>query len=113
MLRRQARERREYLYRKSLEGKERDEYEKRRAVREALREGKPLPTERLGDEAELRRKDEYADLVHDKPTTHEDDEYARAGEMDPKVGWRVHLRQVALRARQRAVPASARGSLGH
>mmetsp|Transcript_32418 Transcript_32418/g.127168 ORF Transcript_32418/g.127168 Transcript_32418/m.127168 type:complete len:294 (-) Transcript_32418:3179-4060(-) len=85
MLRRQARERREYLYRKSLEGKQREEYEHRRQVREALREGKALPTERLHDEASLREKDEFADLVHDKPNTHEDDEYARAGEVDPKV----------------------------
>ena len=36
MLRRNARLRREYLYRKSLEGKERDEYERKRRIREAL-----------------------------------------------------------------------------
>lgn len=39
MLRRNARLRREYLYRKSLEGKEREEYERKRKIREAL-EGK-------------------------------------------------------------------------
>jgi U3 small nucleolar ribonucleoprotein protein IMP4 len=37
MLRRNARLRREYLYRKSLEGKEREAYEKKRKIREALR----------------------------------------------------------------------------
>ena len=51
MLRRQARLRREYLYRKSLEGKEKEEYERKRQVKEALAEGKPLPTEVRRDEA--------------------------------------------------------------
>lgn len=36
MLRRNARLRKEYLYRKSLEGKEREEYEKKRRIRQAL-----------------------------------------------------------------------------
>lgn len=36
MLRRNARLRREYLYRKSLEGKERADYERKRAIRTAL-----------------------------------------------------------------------------
>jgi len=36
LLRRNARLRREYLYRKSLEGKERELYEKKRKIREAL-----------------------------------------------------------------------------
>ena len=45
MLRRDARLRREYLHRKSLEGKERVIYEKKRAVKSALEQGKPIPTE--------------------------------------------------------------------
>ena len=36
MLRRNARLRREYLYRKSLEGKERATYEKKRKIKDAL-----------------------------------------------------------------------------
>ena len=36
MIRRNARLRREYLYRKGLEGKEREEYEKKRKIRQAL-----------------------------------------------------------------------------
>lgn len=36
MLRRNARLRREYLYRKGLEGKEKAEYERKRLIREAL-----------------------------------------------------------------------------
>jgi len=37
MLRKNQRLRREYLYRKSLEGKERIHYENKRKIREALR----------------------------------------------------------------------------
>lgn len=55
MLRRNTRLRREYLYRKSLEGKERQHYEKKRRVREALEEGKPIPTELRNEELALRR----------------------------------------------------------
>jgi U3 small nucleolar ribonucleoprotein protein IMP4 len=36
MLRRNARLRKEYLYRKSLEGKEKELYEKKRMIRQAL-----------------------------------------------------------------------------
>ena len=36
MIRRNARQRREYLYRKSLEGQERELYEKKRKIRDAL-----------------------------------------------------------------------------
>ena len=36
MLRRNARLRKEYLYRKSLEGKEKELYEKKRKIRQAL-----------------------------------------------------------------------------
>ena len=41
MLRRNARLRREYLYRKSLEGKDREEYERKLKIRRAL-EGQTL-----------------------------------------------------------------------
>lgn len=39
MLRRNARLRKEYLYRKSLEGKEKEQYEKKRLIRQALAGG--------------------------------------------------------------------------
>jgi hypothetical protein len=55
MLRRNTRLRKEYLYRKSLEGKERQHYEKKRLVRQALDEGKPIPTELRNEELALRR----------------------------------------------------------
>jgi len=51
MQRRNARLRREYLYKKSLEGKEKEEHEKKDKVRSALATGAPLPGE-LRKEAE-------------------------------------------------------------
>ncbi|ONI10006.1 hypothetical protein PRUPE_4G022800 [Prunus persica] len=72
MLRRNTRLRK-YLYRNSLEGKERLIYEKKRKIREALQEGKPIPTELRNEEAVL------------LPRTHIDDEYAKAAKRDPKI----------------------------
>ena len=85
MLRRQAHLRREYLYRKSLEGKEKEEYERKRQVKEALAEGKPLPTEVRRDEGRIRGQLELDDDNTIVPRTHVDDEYAKAGTRDPKV----------------------------
>ncbi|WVZ00610.1 hypothetical protein V8G54_026679 [Vigna mungo] len=85
MLRRNIRLRREYLYRKSLEGKERLLYEKKRKIREALQEGKPIPTELRNEEAALRRQIDLEDENTAVPRTHIDDEYAYAAEKDPKI----------------------------
>lgn len=84
-MRRNARLRREYLYKKSLEGKERIEYERKEKIRQALQTGQTIPTE-LRFEAE-KLKDEI-DLEDDrtaKPRSHIDDEYANVGWRDPKV----------------------------
>lgn len=110
MLKRNARLRREYLYRKSLEGKERELYEKKRKIREALRgeqyirlgsrvsssplqkgsppgaDGKPIPTELRREEQELRKQIELEDDNTAVARNHMDDEYASAGVKDPKVG---------------------------
>jgi len=77
--------RKEYLYRKSLEGNEREAYEKKRRIQRALAEGKPLPTELREEEAELRAELSRDDSFTIKPKTHIDDEYASAGVRDPKV----------------------------
>ena len=61
MLRRYTRLKKEYIYRKSLEGKEREHYEKKRKVRQALEEGKPIPTELRNVESELRREIDLED----------------------------------------------------
>mmetsp|Transcript_28665 Transcript_28665/g.48135 ORF Transcript_28665/g.48135 Transcript_28665/m.48135 type:complete len:296 (+) Transcript_28665:189-1076(+) len=87
MIRRTARLRREYLYRKSLEGKEKAQYDKKRVLKKALDEGKPIPTELRGESNSL--KSELA--LEDEQTaeygarSHVDDEYAKAGEQDPKI----------------------------
>ncbi|XVF40815.1 hypothetical protein PTKIN_Ptkin01aG0146600 [Pterospermum kingtungense] len=85
MLRRNIRLRREYLYRKSLEGKERLLYEKKRKIKEALDEGKPIPTELRNEEAALRQEIDLANDHTAIPKTHIDDEYANATERDPKI----------------------------
>ncbi|KAK6928851.1 Brix domain [Dillenia turbinata] len=85
MFRRNQRLRREYLYRKSLEGKERLLYEKKRKIREAFQEGKPIPTELRNEEAALRREIDLEDEHTAVPRTTIDDEYATASEKDPKI----------------------------
>ncbi|XWS56790.1 hypothetical protein CRYUN_Cryun09bG0115900 [Craigia yunnanensis] len=85
MLRRNIRLRRGYLYRKSLEGKERSLYEKKRKIKEALDEGKPIPTELRNEEAALRQEIDLEDDYTAIPKTHIDDEYANATKRDPKI----------------------------
>ncbi|KAI9136497.1 anticodon-binding protein [Paraphysoderma sedebokerense] len=84
MIRRQTRLRKEYLYRKALEAKDRSIFEKKRQLKDALESGKKLPTE-LRNVSEGLRKDLMYDDGQTAPSTHIDDEYARAGEVDPKI----------------------------
>ncbi|PWA80418.1 ribosomal RNA processing Brix domain protein [Artemisia annua] len=85
MLQRNIRLRREYLYRKSLEGKERQLYEKKRKIKQALQEGKPIPTELRNEEAALRQEIDLEDDKTAVPKSTIDDEYANANERDPKI----------------------------
>lgn len=85
MLRRETRLRQEFLYRKSLEGKQAREYDRRVAVRTALAEGRPIPTHLRRSEAKLRAVDAFKDAAHDAPTSHVDDEYANATDTPPKI----------------------------
>ncbi|ONK80503.1 uncharacterized protein A4U43_C01F18510 [Asparagus officinalis] len=84
-LRRYLKQRREYLYRKSLEGKEREWYEKKRKIRQALQEGKPIPTELRNEEAKLRAEVDLEDEQTAVPRNLIDDEYANASIRDPKI----------------------------
>lgn len=81
MIRRQARERREYLYRKSLELQESSLSEKRQQLKAALATGKPLSKE-LADDTQLQK-----DFIYDESEQVEiDDEYsALSGIADPKI----------------------------
>lgn len=84
MIRREARLRREYLYRKSLETQRKETYDKKQLLKESLNEGTRLRTEMKNTSAEL-----LDDLVFDSaqvaPTTHNDDEYSNSGIKDPKI----------------------------
>ncbi|KAK9373293.1 anticodon-binding protein [Lipomyces chichibuensis] len=81
MLRRQARERREYLYKKSLALKDANLVVKRQQLREALASGKPLPKE-IADDEKLRKDFKYDDSMREEI----DDEYsALSGIQDPRV----------------------------
>ncbi|KIJ24751.1 hypothetical protein M422DRAFT_39027 [Sphaerobolus stellatus SS14] len=84
MLRRQVRERRQYIYAKSLEAQERQTYERKQKVKDALASGKQLPTELRKEAGEI-AKDLPYDEAQTDPTTHIDDEYAKAGVVDPKI----------------------------
>ncbi|BFG20398.1 hypothetical protein CerSpe_066720 [Prunus speciosa] len=75
---------REYLYRKNLEGKQRLLYEKKRKIREALEEGKPIPTELRNEEAALRQDIDLEDGNTAVPMSHIDDEYVNT-QRDPKI----------------------------
>ncbi|KAI6013928.1 Brix-domain-containing protein [Pisolithus microcarpus] len=84
MLRRQARERRQYIYAKSLEAQERHTYERKRQLKDALASGKQLPTE-LRKDVKALGKDLAFDEAQQEPSTHIDNEYSRAGTYDPKL----------------------------
>jgi U3 small nucleolar ribonucleoprotein protein IMP4 len=97
--RRQTRLRREYLYRKSLEGQEKLSYEQKRQVREALASGKRLPTELSGYTTvghkytsavvplydTLKKSIDAEDTRTAHVPTHVDDEYAMIGLQEPRV----------------------------
>mmetsp|Transcript_4119 Transcript_4119/g.6868 ORF Transcript_4119/g.6868 Transcript_4119/m.6868 type:complete len:283 (+) Transcript_4119:59-907(+) len=84
MLRRNARLRREYLYNKSVEAKERSMADRKRKVKEALEGDRPVPTELRGELDMLKAEIELDGV----PNTDElgiDSEYANAGVEDPKI----------------------------
>lgn len=83
--RRQTRMRREYLYRKSLEGQEKAAYEQKRIIREALASGKPLPTEVRASYDKLKQEVDAEDITTETPKTHVDNEYGDAGLIEPQV----------------------------
>jgi len=84
-VRRQARMRREYLYRKSLEGKDAASYEHKRKIREALAEGKAIPTELRGEYDTIKAQIDNEDARTREGVKAIDDEYADAGLADPRV----------------------------
>lgn len=85
MLRRQARLRREYLYRKSVEEQKRTIVEKKRRLKTALDEMTPIPTDLQREAVDLQKQMKFDDEGGEGLTTHQDDEYRWAGVTDPKI----------------------------
>ncbi|ORX37964.1 putative rRNA primary transcript binding protein [Kockovaella imperatae] len=85
MNRRQTRERREYIFKKSQESQERAIYERKQRIKELLAAGKPLPTDLRNEAKLLGGKDLVLDEAQAEPRSHIDDEYAKVGTYDPKV----------------------------
>ncbi|CAR27356.1 hypothetical protein ZYGR_0I06300 [Zygosaccharomyces rouxii] len=82
MLRRQARERREYLYKKAQELQESQLQHKRQIIKNALAQGKPLPKD-IADDEQLQKDFRYDES---KDAVDIDDEYAAtSGISDPRV----------------------------
>ncbi|KZF19742.1 Brix-domain-containing protein [Xylona heveae TC161] len=88
MIRRQARERRDYLYRRALTLRDAEIAEKRAKLKASLASGKPLPAE-IANDKELRKDFQYDESRADRTAEEElelDDEYAQlSGVVDPRV----------------------------
>lgn len=96
MIRRQARLRREYLYRKALESKNKTVQEKKDRLKSCLNENMYIHTDLKKDALQLQDKLEWEDSGPEYAArmgtetggasgTHEDDEYRWAGVEDPKI----------------------------
>ncbi|VDM35370.1 unnamed protein product [Hydatigera taeniaeformis] len=85
MLKRQARLRREFIYRRSIEARDEARKQKRQLVKASLAEGKKLPKE-IADEALAVNEDlDWSDDGGEGDLAAEDDEYYWAGAEDPRV----------------------------
>ncbi|XP_064155676.1 U3 small nucleolar ribonucleoprotein protein IMP4 isoform X1 [Anguilla rostrata] len=84
-LRREARLRREYLYRKALEDRQRAVEEKKEKLKSALDENRMIPTTVRREALELQKLLEYDDEGGEGVSSHMDDEYKWAGVEDPKI----------------------------
>lgn len=85
MIRRQARLRREYIYRKSIEDRERTIQEKKQRLKSAIEDNKQIPADLKEDAISLQKTLDWEDKGAEGLTTHVDDEYKWAGVDDPKI----------------------------
>lgn len=88
MIRRQARERRDYLYRRALTLRDAELASKRAALKQSLASGKPL-TKDLSEDTNLRKDFKYDESRVDRTVEEElglDDEYSQlSGVVDPRI----------------------------
>ncbi|KAF0982518.1 hypothetical protein FDP41_011448 [Naegleria fowleri] len=96
MIRKNARLRREFLYKKSLQKEERERLDRKIRIREALEKGIPISEEDIRKEAEENEfgVKEYLNILSNKKDENDpkaqlsnmiDNEYANAGAQDPKI----------------------------
>jgi U3 small nucleolar ribonucleoprotein protein IMP4 len=85
MLRRQARLRREYLYRKTVEDQKRTIQEKKDKLKQALEAHQRIPLELRKEAVDLYKDMEWDDEGGEAIPNAEDDEYRWAGVNDPKI----------------------------
>jgi U3 small nucleolar ribonucleoprotein protein IMP4 len=91
MLRRQARERREYLQKRAADAKEASTADRKRKIRDAVTAGKPVPSELRAEADDLMREIELdgvpraAEASTSNLTADVDSEYANAGVADPRI----------------------------
>jgi len=85
MLRRQARLRREYLYRKTVEDQKRTIQEKKDKLKTALEAHQRIPLELRKEAIDLYKDMEWDDEGGEAIPSPEDDEYRWAGVNDPKI----------------------------
>jgi hypothetical protein len=88
MIRKQARERRDYLYRRALTLRDAELASKRAALKESLASGKPLSKD-VANDTTLRQDYKYDESRADRTVEEElglDDEYAQlSGVVDPRI----------------------------
>ncbi|KAK8085274.1 hypothetical protein PG997_006545 [Apiospora hydei] len=89
MIRRQARQRRDYLYRKALTLRDAEISEKRAKLRQSLATGKPLSDPTISNDKSLRKDFVYDESRPDRTAEEEldlDDEYSQLeGIVDPRI----------------------------
>ncbi|XP_051821811.1 U3 small nucleolar ribonucleoprotein protein IMP4-like [Antechinus flavipes] len=85
MFRREARLRREYLYRKAQEQKHHLLEEKKLRLKRALEINQPIPPELCREALTLQQALEFDDVGSEDVLNHQDDEYRWAGVEDPRI----------------------------
>ncbi|BHF77632.1 snoRNA-binding rRNA-processing protein imp4 [Sparganum proliferum] len=85
MLKRQARLRREFIYRRSIEARDEALKKKREMIKAAIAEGKRLPKEIADEALALNEELDFSDDGGEGVRHAEDDEYFWAGSEDPRV----------------------------
>ncbi|EAN33283.2 U3 small nucleolar ribonucleoprotein IMP4 [Theileria parva strain Muguga] len=85
MLRKTLRQRREYIFLKSRENKDKYSLKKARELNEALKNNKPIPTELRNQSGVVQASLDLLDAKRREEYSHVDNEYAFCGFKDPKI----------------------------